>query len=335
MSPTVPNGTALGTDLCLVRYNANGSLDTSFGGNTVFSYGGNSNYPGNNNTVDSGKVFTLTGTNTVNNVTVGFGGIPIKIQIAPDGRIFVFGYNSSDTTPALGGSRTKSFVAIYSTNGALQNITSLFDTTGNPTNGYGRTRVYDGDLLSNGDFIAVGYQETLVSSNPQSFSPARWKIFTGSSGGGFLESNAAIFGEARSITMLRSNKILVGGNLSNFGSPTLIRYNGNLTVDTTFGTNGRIVYDGTGNNTSVDTGTITSLKTQPDGKIIGTTNNGNIVRFNADGSLDRSFARLREDVADSLSLRGILPPNRYVTPFPTTSSANIGITYGGGISLRQ
>ena len=329
----VPGGTPLGTDLCLVRYNANGTLDTSFGGNTVFSYGGNQNFPGNNNTVDPGKVFTLTGTNTVNNATIGFGGIPVKIQIAPDGRIFVFGYNSYDTmAPTLTGSRTKSFVAIYSTNGALQNIVSLFDTTGNPTNGYGRTRVYDGDLLSNGDFIAVGYQETLVSSSPQVFSPARWKTFTGSSGGGFLESNANVFGEARSITMLRSNKILVGGNLSNGGTPTLVRYNGDLTVDTTFGTNGRIVYDGTGNNTGIDTQSIFSLKTQPDGKIIGTTNNGNIVRFNANGSLDRSFARLREDVADSLSLRGILPSRRYLTPFPVIGT-DTGISYGG-ISIR-
>ncbi|MCY7345483.1 MAG: FG-GAP-like repeat-containing protein, partial [Pyrinomonadaceae bacterium] len=326
----VPGGTPLGTDLCLVRYNANGTLDTSFGGNTVFSYYGNPNFPGNNNTVDPGKVFTLTGTNTVNGATVGFGGIPVKIQIAPDGRIFVFGYNSSDTTPALNGSRNKSFVAVYSTNGTLQNIVSLVDTTGNPTNGYGTTRIYDGDLLSNGDFIAVGYQVTLVSSNPQVFSPARWKTFTGSSGGGFLESSANVFGEARSITMLRSNKILVGGNLNSGGTPTLIRYNGDLTVDTTFGTNGRIVYDGTGNNN--DTGIISSLKTQPDGKIIGTTNNGDIVRFNANGSLDRSFARLREDVADSLSLRGILPSRRYLTPFPVVGTDR-GISYGG-ISIR-
>ena len=55
---TVPNGTPLGSDLCLVRYNANGTLDTSFGGGTVFSYGGNQNFPDNNNTIDAGKVFT-------------------------------------------------------------------------------------------------------------------------------------------------------------------------------------------------------------------------------------------------------------------------------------
>ena len=132
--------------------------------------------------------------------------------------------------------------------------------------------------------------------------------------------------------MLRSNKILVGGNLSNGGTPTLVRYNGDLTVDTTFGTNGRIVYDGTGNNNLIDTGSILSLKTQPDGKIIGTTNNGNIVRFNANGSLDRSFARDREDVPDGLNRRGILPSRRYQTPFPVVGT-DTGISYGG-ISIR-
>lgn len=147
------------------------SLDTSFGGNTVFSYGGNQNYPGNNNTVDAGKVFTLTGTNSVSGATNGFGGTPVKIQIAPDGRIYVFGNNSQDV-PAGGGGygRNKSFVAIYSPSGALQNIVSLYDTTGNPTNGYGITLINDGDILSNGDFIAVGSQRILVSSNPQVFS---------------------------------------------------------------------------------------------------------------------------------------------------------------------
>ncbi len=333
----VPGGTALGNDLCLVRYNANGTLDTSFGGGTVFSYGGNPNFPGTTNTIDPGKVFTLTGTNSVNGATQGFGGTPVKIRIAPDGRIFVFGSNSFDVVNnTLGGSRSKGFVAVYSTNGALQNITSLYDTTGNGNDGYGRTRIYDGEILSNGDFIAVGDQQIFVSSNPPTASAVRWKVFTGSSGGGFLESDVNAGGSARAITMIRSNKILIGGQtggFSQFGTPTLVRYNGDLTVDTTFGSNGRIVFDNTGGNTSVDTFWIGSLKTQPDGKIIGTTNNGNIVRVNPNGSLDRSFARLREDVADNLNIRGILGNYRYLTPFPVYQNSDRRINFGG-VSFR-
>ncbi len=325
----------LGNDLCMVRYNANGTLDTSFGGNTVTVRSGATvtQY-----TMEGGKVWTQTGTNFINpNDTVrSAGGTPVKIQIAPDGRIFVFG-NSRDEInggTSNGGGRAKGFVAIYSTNRTLQNINSLVDTSGNNTAGWGEVQIYDGDLLSNGDFIAVGSQRTLVSSNPTVFSQNRWKIFTGSSGGGFLESDVNAGGRAGAITMLRSNKILVGGqtNGAGFGSPTLVRYNGDLTVDTTFGTNGRILYDGT-TNLSIDLRYIASLKTQPDGKILGTTQGGNIVRFNPDGSLDKSFARYREDVADSLNGRGLLPAARYFTPFPVVGSSERGIYYGN-ISFR-
>ncbi len=325
----------LGNDLCMIRYNANGTLDTSFGGNTVTVRSGATvtQY-----TMEGGKVWTQTGTNFINvNDTVrSAGGTPVKIQIAPDGRIFVFG-NSRDEIvggTSNGGGRIKGFVAVYSTNGALQNIASLVDTSGNNTAGWGEVQIYDGSLLSNGDYIAVGSQRTLVSSNPSVFSQHRWKIFTGSSGGGFLESDVNAGSRAGAITMLRSNKILVGGqtNGAGFGSPTLVRYNGDLTVDTTFGTNGRILYDGNAN-LSIDLRYIASLKTQPDGKIIGTTQGGNIVRFNPDGSLDKSFARDREDVADGLNRRGLLPAARYFTPFPVVGSSERGIYYGN-ISFR-
>ncbi len=327
----------LGSDLCLVRYNQDGTLDTSFGGNTVTRRLGNTvtSY-----TMDAGKVWTYTGTNLISPFTNTFnsGGYPVKIQIAPDGRIFVFGNSRDDIAGGTsnGGGRVKGFVAVYSGSGALQNITSLVDTSGNSTDGWGEVLINDGDLLSNGDYVAVGQHRTLVSSNPAVFSATRWQVFSGNSGGGFLETDVNAGGSARAITMLRSNKILIGGQtggFSQFGTPTLVRYNGDLTVDTTFGTNGRIVFDNTNGNTGIDTFWIGTLKTQHDGKIIGTTNNGNIVRFNANGSLDRSFARLREDVADSLSVRGILSNGRYTTPFPVNPGSDQRINFGG-ISIR-
>ena len=221
--------------------------------------------------MDAGKVWTYTGTNLTSPFTdtVNAGGTPVKIQIAPDGRIYVFGNSRDDIAGGTsnGGGRAKGFVAVYSSSGALQNITSLVDTSGNSTAGWGEVTIYDGDLLSNGDFIAVGSNRTLVSSNPSVFSQHRWRIFTGSSGGGFLDSDVNAGGRACSLTMLRSNKILVGGqtNGAGFGSPTLVRYNGNLTVDTTFGVNGRMLYDGT-TNLSIDLRFIASLKTQPTAK---------------------------------------------------------------------
>ena len=323
----------LGNDLCLVRYNANGTLDTSFGGNTVTVRGGATVTTYN---IEPGKVWTQTGTNFINNDTVNPTAYPVKIRIAPDDRIYVFGNSRDDVIGGTsnGGGRLKGFVAVYSTGGTLQNLVSLIDTTGNNTDGWGEIVIYDGDLLSNGDYIAVGSHRTLVSANPSVFSQHRWKIFTGGSGGGFLESNVNSGGRACSVTMLRSNKILVGGqtNGAGFGLPTLVRYNGDLTVDTTFGVNGRTLYDGT-TNLSIDLRYIASLKTQPDGKILGTTQAGNIVRFNPDGSLDKSFAREREDVADSLSRRGLLPSGRYLTPFPVNQGSDQRINFSD-VSFR-
>lgn len=322
------NDTALGSDLCLIRYNANGTIDTSFGGNTIVAYSGNPNFPGTTYTMEAGKVFTLTGTNTVSNATTGFGGTPVKIRIATDGRIFVFGYNSNDVlNGSIAGSRNKSFVAIYSTSGVLQGITSLFDQTGNGTDGYGQTRIYDGDLLSDGSFIAVGQQTRLVSSNPVAFSTLKWVVFRGSNTPNYLNQvNNNPNESAYAIAQLRSNKILIGGGT--LGTPTLVRYNGNLTLDTTFGTGGILRYDGTGNNTSIDTFYIGALRTQPDGKILGGTNNGNIARFNPDGSLDRSWAQIRLDIPDSLSNRGVLANLRFVTPFPIMSGTDGRINFG-------
>ncbi|MBK9438919.1 MAG: hypothetical protein IPN51_13240 [Chloracidobacterium sp.] len=119
--------------------------------------------------MDPGKVFTVTGTNTVNGATNGFGGIPVK---SCGRQNFVFGYNSYDSTPALG-SRNESFVAVYSSNGALQNIASLVDTSGNPTNGYGTTRI-----LTATSSRSNGILSRSLSGNPRvfksaAFSPSR------------------------------------------------------------------------------------------------------------------------------------------------------------------
>jgi len=325
-SPNPAVDWALGTDLCLMRFNANGTLDADFGGNTVQAYGGTPSFPPTSYTMPGGKVWTYTGTDAVIPTRNGsFNGIPHRIRITPDGRIIVFG-NSRDTLNAsLAGSRSKGFIAIYAANGSLIEIRSLFDTTGNGADGWGETRIYDGDTLSNGDLVVVGEQRVLLSSNPAVFSQFRWKVMRGDNSGAFLNTGNASRETAYAITQVRSNKILIGGSVGD--RPTLVRYNGDLTVDTTFGVGGRRVYDGIAN-LAIDTFFIGGMKTQTDGKIIGGTNNGNIFRINPDGSPDKSFARIREDVADSLSLRGVLANLRFTTPFPTRPGTDQRISYG-------
>ncbi|MFN9753578.1 MAG: Ig-like domain-containing protein, partial [Planctomycetota bacterium] len=97
----------------------------------------------------------------------------------------------------------------------------------------------------------------------------------------------------RSITLQADGKILVGG-LSNNGSNddfALIRYNVDGSLDTSFGTGGKVT---TAVGTSTDQGR--SVTVQPDGKIlvggyslVGGVDDFALVRYNANGSLDTSF----------------------------------------------
>lgn len=326
-----PNDNYLGSDLCIMRFNANGTLDTSFGGNTVQAWGGNGNFPPTTYTMPGGKVWTYTGTNEVFPTTNGgFNGIPVRIRIATDGRIIVFG-NSRDFIAPNQTGRFKGFIAVYSTNGTLQTLTSLYDTTGNTNDGFGVTRINDGGILSNGDFFSVGSQARLVSSNPAVFTNSKWKVWRNTTGSFLDQVNNNLAENAFSFTELRSNKILVGGGAAGAGA-TFVRYNGDLSIDTTFGTNGRVVPTCNGSY-CIGGSYVGSLLNQSDGKIIGFGDTGGLYRINPDGSPDRSFARNREDVVDNLGTRGILPSGRYLTPFATRGGTDTHI-YHTGFAIR-
>ncbi|MBS1795698.1 MAG: FG-GAP repeat protein [Acidobacteria bacterium] len=322
-NPAVDN--TLGTDLCLWRFNANGTLDTTFGGNIVAAWGGNPNFPATSYTMPAGKVWTFTGTNqALPTVTTGFNGAPVRIRIATDGRIVVFG-NSRDFVGANQTGRFKGFVAVYATNGALQSITSLADASGSTTNGFGATKINDGDILPNGDFLSVGSQSRLVSTGPAVFSQPKWIVFRNATGQFLDQVNTNPAEGAYGVAQLRSGKILVAG-VAGSNAPQFVRYNSDLTFDATFGTSGRLI-PVCGGNFCYDTQAITRMSAQSDGKITGISYNGNIFRLNPDGSPDRSYARYRTDIADSLAVRGILQNLGYTTPFPIRSGTDGRISY--------
>ena len=322
-------GSPLGTDLCLVRYNQDGSLDTSFGGNTVTAYCGAGCAP-QDYTMDAGKLWVYTGVNQVNGSLNGaFNGIPVRIRFLPDDRIVVFG-NSRDFVAPNQVGRTKGFAVVLTTTGALDSITSIFDTTGDATVGFGQTNINDGDILSNGDFITVGSQSRLVSTNPTVFTNPKWAIFR-NSGSQFLDQITNNLTEAAyGLAQIRSNKILVGGKYG--GSPVFVRYNGDLSVDTTFGTNGSLSPP-CNSSFCIGGAFIGGMLAQRDGKVVGFGDPGNIFRLNADGSPDRSFALYPNGGPDALMSRGVLPNGRYSTPFATRPGTDTHI-YFSGLNVR-
>jgi uncharacterized delta-60 repeat protein len=98
---------------------------------------------------------------------------------------------------------------------------------------------------------------------------------------------------ARTIAVQPDNKIVVGGELGDFGASynasVLMRLNPNGSLDQSFGTGGRVVNYGQLH--------LPQLVLQPDGKIVtaaatsvlGTTFDFAVARYNADGTLDQTF----------------------------------------------
>ena len=315
----------LGSDLCLMRYNQNGTLDTDFGGNTVTAFCGAGCQP-QPYTMDAGKVWTYTGVNQVNGtLNGGFNGIPVRIRFDTEGKILVFG-NSRDFIAPNQIGRTKALVAVFSTDGTLQGITSIFDTTGNTTDGFGTTQIYDGDILSNGDYFSVGSRSKLVSSNPAIFTQPKWTVFRNSSPI-FLDDTTNNLPEAAyGFAQLRSNKIIVGGGTTGHHA-TFIRYNGDLSIDTTFGTDGK-VYPRCDGGFCIGGDHISSMLVQNDGKIVGFGDPGNIFRINPDGSPDHSFAAYGNN-GGSLESYGVLINGAYTTPFPVRGGTDNHLYYSG------
>jgi uncharacterized delta-60 repeat protein len=243
----------------LVRYNANGTPDTSFG--------------------ESGKVTTEIGRNSddANSVAVQSDG-----KIVAAGRTFAPGNNQFA-------------VARYNANGTLD---TAFNATGKATAHFG--------TLDNGRSVAVQADGKIIVvgetalGDRHSFAIARFQADgildasfnkTGKVTTDFGGGNA----EARGVGVQSDGKIVVAG-FASIGSTekfALIRYNPDGTLDTNFGGTGKVL-------TLVHTSgsNATSIALQSDGKIVvagnAINNSGRgrdfaIVRYNPNGSFDTSF----------------------------------------------
>ncbi|MEO6390614.1 MAG: FG-GAP-like repeat-containing protein [Pyrinomonadaceae bacterium] len=115
--------------------------------------------------------------------------------------------------------------------------------------------------------------------------------------GGKVATDNLFYDSSQGVFVLPDGKILVAGQSAQVGfhmyfpSPMAIRYNSDGTLDTTFGTNGKVRAGGLM--------TVFGVLLQPDGKIIfaggsdptwnTSPNDFALVRYNADGSLDQNF----------------------------------------------
>jgi uncharacterized delta-60 repeat protein len=302
-------------DFAIVRYNTNGSLDTTFGtggivttpvgsGNAIANALGiqsdgnilaaGSSYNGSNynfalvryNT--NGSLDTTFGTGGIVTTPIGsYDAYAYALAIQSDGRIVVAGYSSN-------GSNYNFALVRYNTNGSLD---TTFGTGGIVTTpmGSGYDIAYALAIQSDGSILAAG---SSYNGSNYDFAIVRYNTngsldTTFGTGGIVTTSIGTGDSEALALGIGSDGMILTAGksyNGSNYDF-ALARYNTNGSLDTTFGTGGIVT-------TPVGSGDAYAnvVGIQSDGSILtaGKSFNGShydftLVRYNTNGSPDTSF----------------------------------------------
>ncbi|MDO9106531.1 MAG: putative Ig domain-containing protein, partial [Methylovulum sp.] len=256
-------------DFALVRYKANGNLDSSFDAD--------------------GKVTTDFGPSTalgLSTTHADFGDRAYSITVQTNGKILVAGFSSNGHTENFA-------LARYNSDGSLDTGFSgdgKVTTDFNAATDFGQSVTVQAD----GKILVAGYSYNAVDSN---FELVRYNsdgsLDTSFDGDGKVTTDfgyAADWGQ--SITAQSDGKILVAGyNFNTSGSNfELARYNSDGSLDTGFDDDGKVTTDFS---SATDWGQ--SVTVQADGKILvaGSSYNGGwnfaIARYLSDGSLDASF----------------------------------------------
>ncbi len=296
------------SDFALARYNANGILDTTFGGDGMVT----TNFFGNSDCVysvaiQSDNKIVAAGSGSANNdfalaryntdgsldtsfdsdgkVTTTFGGndYAYAMAIQSDGKIVAAGYTSIGNGD---------FALIrYNTNGGLD---TAFDSDGKVTTDFagGTDYAYGLAIQSDGKIVAAGYA---ANSDNDDFALAQCNtnggLDTAFGTSGVTTTNiAGGSDQALSVAIQSDGKLVVVGNAEN-GDFNIVRYNADGSLDATFDTDGIATTDF---NNAEDHAT--SVTIQSNGKIVvaGYVYDGGdydfaLARYNTDGSLDTTF----------------------------------------------
>ncbi|MBI5842518.1 MAG: cadherin domain-containing protein [Chloroflexi bacterium] len=248
-------------DFALARYTSNGSLDTSFGTSGTLTTDFSDSY-------DYGK----------------------SVAIQSDGKIVTAGYSDN-------GSGTSFALTRYNADGTLDDS---FGSVSNPAQGRAAA------IQSDGKVIMAGFATADTAHGVSNFALARLNtdgsLDTTFGAGGTVTTDFAMTTQlssnndaAYAVAIQADGKIVAGGmvwagwtNRADFG---LARYNSDGSLDTAFGSGGKVTTN-LGNQTDY----IQALAIQTDGKILAAGWSGNsstdnfvVARYNSDGSLDSTF----------------------------------------------
>lgn len=245
-------------DFALVRYNSNGTLDTSFDGDGI----------------------------VVTSVYDGYDNA-FAVSVQPDGKIIAAGSASL-------GENTDFALVRYNPNGSLD---TSFDIDGKVTLSFsaGSDEAYAVALQPDGKIVAVGYASlesgldfALVRYNPNGSLDTSFDT-----DGKVITPILGSTDTAAAVAIQHDGKIVVAGHAftNNSLGFALTRYNSNGSLDNSFDTDGKVFASILGINDAAS-----AVAVQPDGKIVAAGNAGTgtefdfaLVRFNANGTLDTSF----------------------------------------------
>jgi uncharacterized delta-60 repeat protein len=245
-------------DFALMRYNPNGSLDTSFDGDGI----------------------------VVTSIYSGYD-LAFAVAVQPDGKIVAAG-------SATSGQNSDFALVRYNANGSLD---TSFDTDGKVTTPFSQDidEIYAIALQADGKIIAVGY---VTEESGIDFALARYNpngsLDTSFDTDGKVTTQ--IFDGldiAQAVALQADGKIVVAGQTfhDNALKFALARYQANGSLDASFDTDGKTSFSILGSNDAA-----LAVAVQPDGKIVAAGSAGTgtqfdfaVARLNANGSPDTSF----------------------------------------------
>lgn len=308
----------------LIRYNIDGSLDTTFGTGGIVTSGFGSGSIATavavqtdgkivaagtaaSGFINSGSDFVLARYNDDGSYDTSFGDAGMVVThiseyddevnamaLQTDGKIVVAG-------TVANGRQWLFALARYNADGSSD---TLFGTAGLVTtdiNG-SQDRAYAVAIDAKGRIVAAGYSDDAsVYVYGSSFALVRYKadgsLDTGFGSGGIVTSGFGSNSEAKAVAIQTNGKIVAAGYAEINGSNdfTVVRYNTDGSNDTTFGRCSDLICASTTDFSGGDD-EATAMSIQTDGRIVvaGYSYNGNdydfaLVRYKTDGSLDTSF----------------------------------------------
>jgi endoglucanase len=252
-------GTVNSDDFLLVRYNIDGTLDTSFG--------------------TGGAVYTDFRRDPSNYAS----DLIYSVVIQPDGKILAGGYsNSRNDDYAL---------ARYMPDGSLD---LSFGAGGKVVNDFGPyDRIYGLALQPDGRIVGIGEDSVIAVVR---YMPDGALDSSFGSGGRTTVNILSNFGLGDALTLQPDGRIVVGGYVNQpLADFALGRLLADGTVDSSFGTNGRVI-----TRFGPDNDIVSGVGIQADGQIVaaGSADSGStaqpdqdfaLARYNPNGSLDPSF----------------------------------------------